>query len=413
MTARTPRIDPAQPPEGQRLELLSIATELGISLKEMTRVTQISRTAFYRMASENLWPTRVAPAQIRTALIELFSDHGASEEQVLRLFDTSPVTEDPDPSRADEGAPTDQKKVTDMLLPKQTLSRNAMRTFKVFSSPFDGEVIEDAQMFTSGEISYVREAYLQAAKGGRFVAVVGESGAGKTTIQADLEARIEREKMPVIVIKPWVLGMEDSDRKGKTLKSADILGAIVTTLDPLATMPQTLQARSNLAYKLLTTSAEAGFSHLLVIEEAHSMPDATLKHLKRLNEMRLGRKPLLGILLLGQTELGLKLDPRRANLREVTQRCEVVQLMPLDGDLQPYLAHRAQAVGRELADFIDAGGIDELRARLTVIRPGSGGKTRATSLLYPLAVNNLLTAALNMAAEIGAPLVSRDVVRAV
>ena len=129
--------------------------------------------------------------------------------------------------------------------------------------------------------------------------------------------------------------------------------------------------------------------------------------------MRLGRKPLLGILLLGQTELGLKLDPRRANLREVTQRCEVVQLLPLDGDLHGYLSHRAKSIDRQLADFIDASGIEEIRARLTVTRPGSGGKTRAQSLLYPLAVNNLLTAALNQAAELGAPIVNRDVVRAV
>ena len=254
---------------------------------------------------------------------------------------------------------------------------------------------------------------MQAAKGGRFVAVVGESGAGKTTIQTDLEDRIERDRLPIIVIKPWVLGMEDSDSKGKTLKSTDILASIVTTLDPLATMPQTLQARSNKARDLLSKSAEAGFSHLLVIEEAHSMPEATLKHLKRLHEMRLGRKPLLGILLLGQTELGLKLDPRRANLREVTQRCEVVQLLPLDGDLQSYLTHRAKTAGRELGEFIDASGLEEIRARLTISRPGSGGKVRSTSLLYPLAVNNLLTAALNTAAELGAPVATRDVVRAV
>ena len=288
-----------------------------------------------------------------------------------------------------------------------------MKAFTLFTNPFEGEVIDDAQMYSSGEIAYVREACLQAAKSGRFVAVVGESGAGKSTIHGDVKARIERDRLPVIVIEPWVLGMEDSDRKGKTLKSTDILAAIVTTLDPLATMPQTLQARSNKARDLLAKSAEAGYSHLLVIEEAHSMPEATLKHLKRLHEMRLGRKPLLGILLLGQTELGQKLDPRRANLREVTQRCEVVNLLPLDNDLQGYLAHRAKTAGRELGEFIDASGIEESRARLTVSRPGSGGKARAVSLLYPLAVNNLLTAALNTAADLGAPLVTRDVVRAV
>lgn len=299
-----------------------------------------------------------------------------------------------------------------MLMAKQSLSREAQRHFKVFVNPFDGEVTSDEQMFVSGEIAYVREGCLQAANFGRFIAVVGESGSGKTTILADLESRLQREGKQVIMIRPWVLGMEDNDSKGKSLKSADILAAVITTLDPLATMPQTLQARSNRARDLLAKSAEAGYSHLLVIEEAHCLPEATLKHLKRLHEMRQGRKPLLGILLLGQTELALKLDPRRANLREVTQRCEIVQLMPLDADLQAYLQHRAQTAGKTLDDFIDAQGVDALRERLTIKR--SAGKTlSAMSLCYPLVVNNLMTAALNAAAELGAPKVDAAIVKAV
>jgi type II secretory pathway predicted ATPase ExeA len=39
-------------------------------------------------------------------------------------------------------------------------------------------------------------------------------------------------------------------------------------------------------------------------------------------------------------------------------------------------------------------------------------RNSAVSLVYPLAVNNLVTAALNMAAELGEPLVTADVVRA-
>ena len=403
------------PSEGQRLRLVAIATDLGVSMAQMARAAGISRTAVFAIGTFNVWPKRTDTIAIREALEQLFLEQGASEEQLDTMFHALARVPAGQAKRLqlEHDAAKDQELI-DMLLAKQTLGPAARKAFQLFTNPFDGEVVDDSQMFTSGEIAYVREACMQAAVGGRFIAVVGESGAGKTTILSDLESRIEREKKPVMVIKPWVLGMEDTDTKGKTLKSGDILASIITTLDALATVPQTLQARSNRSRDLLTKSAEAGFAHLLVIEEAHSMPEATLKHLKRLHEMRLGRKPLLGILLLGQTELGMKLDPRRANLREVTQRCEVVQLLPLDGDLQGYLTHRARSVGRELAEFIDSGGIEELRARLTVTRPGSGGgKSRATSLLYPLAVNNLFTAALNTAAELGAPIVNRDVVRAV
>lgn len=297
-----------------------------------------------------------------------------------------------------------------MLLPKQALSPQARRHFKLFCNPFDGDVTKDEQMFNGDDVRCVREAAWQCSQVSGFVAIVGESGAGKTTIQADLEERIARSADPVIVIRPSVLGMEQSESKGCVLKSADILHAIVTQLAPQAGMPQTLQARTVKAQKLLAASAEVGNSHLLVIEEAHSMPDPTLKHLKRLHEMRNGRRPLLGILLIGQTELKARLANglRDGSLREVAQRCEVVELLPLDNDLAAYLQCRAKAAGAELGALIDQSGIDKLRQRLTLrARDGRGS---AVSMCYPLAVNNMLTKALNKAADLGAPLVTDAVV---
>jgi type II secretory pathway predicted ATPase ExeA len=86
------------------------------------------------------------------------------------------------------------------------------------------------------------------------------------------------------------------------------------------------------------------------------------------------------------------------------QRIEVARLPPLGADLSAYLQCRAAAVGRQLDEFITAEGVDELRTRLTA---------NGTSLLNPLNVNNWISAALNTAADLGAPVVDRDVIRAV
>lgn len=380
-----------------RLPQTALAAHTGMSRRNVGRFLETGRL-----------PSRLDVASrhdIEQIVIDLVTEAGGSAEEFLQAVDhTASTHETPD---------TTTPKEIKMLMSKQTLSAAARKAFKLFANPFDGEVVEDSQMFSSPEIAYVRQACLEAATGGRFVALVGESGAGKTTILGDLEARLHRDRKPVVLIKPYVLAMEDNDTKGKTLKSADILASIISTLDPRAPMRITLQGRAKQAQDLLTASAEAGHQHLLVIEEAHSMPDATIKHLKRIHEMRLGRKPLLGILLIGQTELAARLDPKRAHLREVTQRCEMVQLMPLDSDLMPYLKHRAEAAGRQLTEFVDERGMEEIRARLTVQRPGPGGKTVPTSLVYPLAVNNMITAALNVAADLGVPVVTRDVVRSV
>jgi type II secretory pathway predicted ATPase ExeA len=298
------------------------------------------------------------------------------------------------------------------LLPKQTLSSTARKHFSLFANPFDGEVCSTDQMYVNAEIRYVREACWQAATAGRCVAVVGESGSGKTTLVGDLRERVNADRKPVFVIEPSVLGMEETDAKGKALRAGDILTAIVMTLAPQLAVAQTSEKRARQAEQLLASSATVGNSHVLLIEEAHALPVSTLKHLKRLHErMRLhGRKPMLGILLLGQPELLATLSDSRHEVREVVQRLEVVQLRPLDHELAGYLEFRCRAAGRELSTLMDAGAVDALRARLTVLRQGA--RNSAVSLVYPLAVNNLATAAMNLAAQLNEPLITADVVHA-
>lgn len=425
MTERTERLkriaapyDVANPPPGTRLELGVVAARLGVTITQMATATGISRTAIADLLT-NKWPVRMEATELRSALLALMAEAGATDDELASLFHAyrmgaSAVVRTPNravpPVAALPSAAATNPEDNDMLLPKQSLTPQARRHFKLFVNPFDGEVTTDEQMFVGDDVAYVREAAWQCSQTGGFVALCGESGAGKTTVLTDLESRLEHDPRGVIVIKPSVLGMEETDTKGKTLKSADILHAIITQLDATAPMPQTLQARTVRAAKLLASSVQTGNTHLLVVEEAHSMPDATLKHLKRLHELRQGRRALLGILLLAQPELKMRLAAglRSGALREVAQRCEVVELLPLDKDVKAYLERRAGAANVKLSTLIDDAAIDQLRTRLTR-KVGSS----AVSMCYPLAVNNLITRALNQAAELGVPTVTRDVISAV
>jgi type II secretory pathway predicted ATPase ExeA len=412
--------DPASPPVGVRLNFPDVAARLRVTVTDMCRATNLGRASVARLFN-NEWPVRNDAGFVRSALTALLAERGAETAELATLFHARVSAQArraaakavAPAARAEEDAPEPPKEDESMLLAKQTLSRQARQAFGLFRNPFDSHLQPDDEIYVNSEFAFVREACLQAALNSSFVALVGESGSGKSTTVESLEDAIQRDRKNVIVIRPSVLGMEDRMYAGKPVKAGDILQAIVTTLDTRASPKQTVEARSTQAVQLLRGSVEAGNQHLLLIEEAHSMSDFTLKHLKRLHEMKLGRRPLLGILLVGQPELKAKLDPRRAALREVTQRCEMVELLPLDNDLKAYLAHRAKVVGASLDKMIDDAGIEELRRRLTVEKPGAGGQRRVASLLYPLAVNNMMTAAMNMAAELGAPIVNRDVVRAV
>jgi type II secretory pathway predicted ATPase ExeA len=390
----------------RRLNLSVVMQRIDASFTELAAAVKVSRSSLYSLATHGVWPTRQDPDALGERIRQALLQRGAEDADLQGLFE--PAAQPTGRRRA--AAETHPPEEDDMLLPKQALTPQARRHFKLFTNPFDGEVTSDEMMFIGDDVAYVREAAWQCAQTGGFVALCGESGAGKTTVLTDLESRLERDPRGVIVIKPSVLGMEENDTRGKTLKSADILHAIISQLDALNPVPQTLQARTVRARKLLASSVQTGNTHLLVVEEAHSMPDATLKHLKRLHELREGRRPLMGILLLAQPELKLRLAAglRSGALREVAQRCEVVELLPLDADLKPYLERRCSAAGVKLGALIDDSAIEQLRTRLTRKLNGA-----AVSMCYPLAVNNLVTRALNQAAELGVPVVTRDVINAV
>lgn len=292
-----------------------------------------------------------------------------------------------------------------MLLRKQSLTPAARQHFKLARDPFT-ECREPADVFLSTDARYVREAMWSTVRHGGFLGVVGESGAGKTTLREELLERIARDEPSIIVSQPYVLAMEERDTVGKTLRSHHIAECLVRNVAPLAPARSSPDARFHQLHEVLRESARSGMRHTLLIEEAHCLPIPTLKHLKRYLELKDGMRPLLSIILIGQPELVVKLDERNPQVREVAQRIELVHLAPLDQHLPEYLRHRFQRHGANVDDIIDGGGIDAIRVRLTP----SGKHQRGGSLLYPLAVHNALAAAMNAAAELGAPKVTRDIV---
>ena len=213
----------------------------------------------------------------------------------------------------------------------------------------------------------------------------------------------------MIVIRPYVLAMEADDTKGRTLKSASIAEAIIRTLDPSVRIKSTPDARFAQLETLLKTSRAAGYNHVVVIEEAHCMPKPTLKHLKRFLELRQGLSRLLGICLIGQPELLTLLSDKSPEVREVMQRCEIIELPPLDNDLESYLKHKFERAGARVEDILATDAFDAIRARL-IHKPRGGEPGDATSLCHPMVVGNLVTRAMNGAAAVGMAKVDAQVI---
>jgi len=387
------------------LMLKKILAHIDLTQAELRRETILSTPSVAQWLNHGMWPKRTDPEvlkeKVRTWLAECKAV--VANDPFAECHDEVKAQEScnsPEPEHTAEDH-TNNEELDLMLLRKQTLSPEARRAFQLFRDPFADPASSD-ELFLSPDIRYVRESLYQGAKNGNlFAAVVGESGSGKSTIRKDLRARIIRDRLPIIVIEPYVLAMEDNDIKGKTLKSVHICEAILEEIAPSAKPARSSEARFRQVHRALRESAKMGNKHLLIIEEAHSLPVPTLKHLKRFFELEAdnGFDKLISIVLIGQTELGRRLDERSPEVREVVQRCELLTLNPLGTHLEAYLRHRFELAGKNLEEVIDTKAIAALYDKLT--SPGRNGQP-GHSVVYPLAVQNVLTAAFNAAADVGA-----------
>ena len=427
------------------LKLKNVLLKAGSKQSELAKALNLSQATVAQIVNHGEWPKSLDQVELQARIREFLVATGADAGDVATAFeeadqadvrsrisaflaeigadpaDLASVLEakvsKPRANAARSVSPsktaTESNQEESMLLRKQALYPATRKHFGLFRDPFADDIQSHEDMYVSPDIRYVREGMFQTAKHGGLLAVVAESGAGKTTLMRDLEDRIVRENQPILLIKPYVLGMEDNDQRGKTLKATHIAEAIMAAVAPLEKPKSSPEARFAQLHKALKESHAAGYRHCLVIDEAHSLPIPTIKHLKRFFELELGFKKLLSIILIGQPELKVKLSERNQDVREVVQRCEMVELAPLDGGrLDEYLKFKFDRLGKPIGEVIDASGIDALRARLTLTSTRRD-RSETVSLLYPLAVGNLLTACMNLAASIGVPTVTADVVKGV
>lgn len=399
--------------------LRPILQEHGIAQSELGRAIGLSATAVCRLVAHGQWPARRA-GEVRQRAVNYLKQRGVGMAHLRALVlpapaavqrnEVGPAGLHPGEAAPEAQKPTETPEEEPMLLRNETLTPNARKHFKLLRSPFVDDIQSRDDVFASQHGRYVRAALLDAAANHGFIALLGESGAGKSTLREDLEERIRDERRPIIVIKPYIQGLEPSEAQGKPLRSGHIAEAIVDTLAPGVPLKSSPQARYKQVHELLKASRQAGYTHLLVIEEAHRLPTATLKHLKNFIELKDGLRRLLGVALLGQTrELSALLSEQNPEVREIVQRCEQIVMEPLDNDLEGYLALKFERAGLKLADVLEPDAIDAIRARL-ISTPRGGRASDAVSMCFPLVVNNLVCRALNAAAAAGWPKVDAQVI---
>ncbi|MBI2882873.1 MAG: ExeA family protein [Candidatus Methylomirabilis oxyfera] len=347
-------------------------------------------------------PTMSAWLASRTRPLSAIWEEEATHGLVHRLMPVGFARNghSPDPARAAaaeaEGA----------LIPWEVamIDTKTLRHFKLFRNPFLLEIERDKDLYMGEEQQYVADCLWEMAHHSGFVALVGEVGAGKSTLRDKLFRDLAREDQVRIVFPQTIDKMR--------LTAESIADAII--YDVSGEKPRVrLEAKARQMTRLLRDRAAAGHRHLLVIEEAHLLPQRTLRYLKQFWELTLstgeGTTRLLGILLVGQLELKQRLEESGEgfDMREMVRRCQLVELGPMNGDTRAYLQHLLKRAGAELDKIIEPAAVDALAQRLTV---AEAHRKKAVSHTYPLTLHRWLAKAMGAAAKRGEPKVTAELI---
>lgn len=396
---------------------------VGSNQSQLARHIGVSRAAVTQIVKYRIWPaTRgLSEKLLRERISAYLTAKGLPAERLARTFDEAPAAPRANAelqamAKANNSGPQpgNTQGEDDFMLRHYKLTPEARRHFKIPRDPFVDEMRDERDVFVTDDIRYVRSAMRQTAKFGGMLAVSAESGGGKSILRKDLNQWIADSGEPITVIEPLVLGMAANERDGTPLKAADIVASVIRTVAPGVPLRQRLDDRSDQMRRILQGSTQLGRRHVVIIEEAHALAKPTIKCLKRFYELEDGFKKMLAIMLIGQTkELEEKLNESDPEVREVVQRCELIRLPPLDNHVGAYLQHKFARVDVDVAAVLEPAAIDAIRDVLRTSETGSyRGKreTREKSLCCPLAVNNLVTRAMNEAVKISAPKVSAPLI---
>lgn len=192
------------------------------------------------------------------------------------------------------------------------------------------------------------------------VKVSGEIGSGKTTLCRVLMERLPEEVETVFLANP-------------TYSRTEILHAIAEELGRTPSAEPAASALRDLQSLLIERYA-SGRRVVVMIDEAHAMPDDTLEQVRLLSNLESSRHKLLQMVLFGQPELDESLaKPSMRQLKDRITHSFRTRPLALD-EVGKYVSFRMRAAGYKGPEVFSASAI-------AAITRASSGLTRRINVL--------------------------------
>ena len=168
------------------LKLKNVMKQFNIKQAQLAKCIEyrgncISQAVINLIVNRNIWPRSIERAELEQKIEKALIKLGLSNDYLLNIFEEETGAAE---ILADEAVPVDsnEKHLTQesayMLLRKQTINRDARAHFRIPRDPFTDEMTQDADVYLSDDIRFVRAAMRQSAHHVGMLAFIGESGSG-------------------------------------------------------------------------------------------------------------------------------------------------------------------------------------------------------------------------------------------
>ena len=348
---------------GMKLE--QAMKENGYSMRTLGKLLKVSSTAVFRLVKNGEYPARLPGAILRRRIQEAF-----------------PGMEIELPARTKIFHAIDNDHFVNEALELMQMDTDVMKLFGLRRNPFQNDVEDEADVFQHKGLETVAQAIRDAIQERGFLAVVGESGAGKTTIWDGIVSQFMGDDS-LIICRPML--------KDKEKLSPDHLcrALIYGLLGEEAKVKGNAEDRGRQLSAALRDLRNGGEDRkaVLVVDDAHFASRSVLRQLKTFYEEKVGRYRLLTIILVGLPELKGELS----RFPEIGNRIRLVNVPPVP--VEAYLKHKLVRAGSSLEKIFDPSGLSAFIERFR--------QPRKSAMGYPLIINRTCIWAMTKAYQLG------------
>lgn len=283
----------------------------------------------------------------------------------------------PGAGTAEEGTTGEEAKK--MNYTKEYLEPEEIVHFGLEDDPFF-DLDDHRDIWMSAQLKVAERQVWRTIKSRGIIAITGNYGMGKSTFLRHVIAKLLGDKS-VRIIMPDRL---DREKMTGGLLTEEIISQLGGNK-----MPRSAGQRDKVAKKLLEDNMKSGIYTVLAIDEAHDLKESIFISLKRLWDSGMIFK-LIAIVLIGaggRDEAGKNWGLRgmiegNPYIKEFAERCYVVDLGKLNGNMSDYLDYRFRTVGRPVGEVFTDDALVHLAQRAKTPQVANNIAVRAMKNAY-------------------------------